>query len=316
MAPLILNYNTLDVFTITPFTGNQLGLVHLPSSPSLSQAQKQQIAVEFNYSETVFLHHKDSSNDDGIYEAQIFTPKSELPFAGHPTIGTAVWVFENLEPRREEIVIRLKAGPVKCRYERGRGVASARIPFDVRVHGKAVGWERVVEVQEGLKWGGTSMGEGSTVPLVSIVKGMNFALVDLSADQKLLDQVKVTKDDILRYEDLDEGWQQEGLLGNVFYYVRPEQDDRVVRIAQRVIVIELEDPATGAASAALTAYLALKRGGAGKNYSFEIDQGVEMGRAGKIFVEVGLNKAGDGVESVELKGQAVEVMKGTLRMQV
>lgn len=304
-----VKYNTLDVFTSEPLKGNQLGLVHLPSSSTLTQAQKQAIAIEFNYSETVILHHPEKY--EGIYHAQIFTPKSELPFAGHPTIGTAVFIFEELEKERTEIVVKLKAGPVTCRYDRANGIASARIPHDVRVHGKNLDWKRVVEVQSALK--DVKGLEELEVPISSIVPGVNFALVDLSAQPELLGNVRVTKDDIAGLEDLDESWKH-GLTGDVFYCIVSEPTEEVVRIKQRVMVIELEDPATGAASGALTAYLALQRGEAGKSYHFEIDQGVEMGRASKIFVDVTIDGTGKGIERIELRGQAVEVMQGILKM--
>lgn len=304
-----LKYNTLDVFTTEPFKGNQLGLVHLPSNSTLIQEQKQALAIEFNYSETVILHHPEKY--EGVYDAQIFTPKSELPFAGHPTIGTAVFIFQELEKERDEILINLKAGAVKCKYDRETGVASAAIPHDVRVHQKTFSWDRVLEVQTVLE--DVKGLEGLKVPVSSIVPGVSFALVDLSAQPELLGKVRVTKDDIATSSDLDEGWQH-GLTGDVFYAIVSKPEDDVIRIKQRVMVIELEDPATGAASGALTAYLALQKGGCGKSYKFEIDQGVEMGRASKIFVDVTLDQTGKGIENIELKGQAVEVMQGILKM--
>lgn len=304
-----LKYNTLDVFTTEPFKGNQLGLVHLPPNSTLTQAQKQAIAIEFNYSETVILHHPD--HYEGVYDAQIFTPKSELPFAGHPTIGTAVLIFEELEKERDTIVINLKAGPVKCRYDRVNGVASAEIPHDVRIHARQLGWDRVVEVQSGIKE--VHGMERLSIPISSIVPGVNFALIDLSVQPDLLSHIRVTKDDIATLKDLDEGWRQ-GLTGDVFYCIVSRPEEEVIRIKQRVMVIELEDPATGAASGALTAYLALQGGEAGKSYEFEIDQGVDMGRASKIFAEVTLDDTGKGIDKVELKGQAVEVMQGILKM--
>lgn len=319
MSPTKLPFNTLDVFTTTPYTGNQLALVHIPSAVTLTQSQKQTIAKEFNYSETVFLHEKSSSTTSTssdsatipTYDAQIFTPKSELPFAGHPTIGTAVWIFANLETERDEIVVNLKAGPVKARFDRESGMAKCEIPQEAHIHGAKISADRVTSVQSGLA--GSESVKGVTVGVASIVRGVNFALIDLSRNPDDLANVVVTKDNVLTRSDLDEDWPA-NLEGDVFYYLKPDQGDGIIRIRQRVIVIELEDPATGAASGALTSFLALQRGESGKTYRFEIEQGVEMGRKSVIGVEVTLDESGKGVEKVVLMGQAVEVMEGRLKV--
>ncbi|KAK5945851.1 hypothetical protein PMZ80_003059 [Knufia obscura] len=307
-----LNYNTLDVFTTKLFTGNQLGLIHVSTGTTLTQEQKQRIAKEFNYSESVFLYERRADSAPATYDAQIFLPTAEIPFAGHPTIGTAVWIFENLEKNRDEITINLKAGPVPIKYDRALGTATAAIPHNVRVHSEQIPWNRVVECQPGLASATTPL-SGSSIPLVSIVSGVNFALVDLTAQPDLLANVVITKDDIAKAEDLDEGW-QDGLLGNVSYYIKPDQGDGIIRIRKRMMAINLEDPATGAACSALAAYLALQKGGKGERYKFEIEQGVEMGRPSMIFVDVVLKEDGKSVEMVELKGQAVEVMSGSIRI--
>lgn len=308
-----LSYNTLDVFTTQLFTGNQLGLIHIPAGTTLSQPQMQRITKEFNYSESVFLYERTADAPGATYDAQIFLPTAEIPFAGHPTIGTAVWIFENLERGADEITLNLKAGAVRAKFDRATRTATAAIPHDVRVHAKRVPWGRVVACQPDLAAATAEALSGSSVPVTAIVAGVNFALVDLTAQPELLANVVITKDDIATADDLDQGWAA-GLLGSVFYYVKPDQGDGVVRIRQRMMAINLEDPATGAACSALAAYLALLRGGRGERYKFEMEQGVEMGRASVIFVDVVLGGDGKVVEKVELKGQAVEVMEGTLRV--
>ncbi|KAJ9653875.1 hypothetical protein H2198_006984 [Neophaeococcomyces mojaviensis] len=306
-----LNCNTLDVFTTNLFEGNQLGLVHIPHGQPLTQAQKQAIAVEYNYSETVFLHDRSPNAASATYDAQIFTPKSELPFAGHPTIGTAVWIFENLETNNDEITINLKAGAVTARFDRASGIAIAEIPQALNIHKDTIPWERVAAVQPSLFKASAEVKRSAT-PISSIVKGMNFALINLTAQPDLLSTIVVTKDTIPRASDLDPD-SDPNLLGNVFYFIRPDTGDDITRIQQRMMAIELEDPATGSASAALTGYLALQKGQAGI-HKFEIDQGVEMGRASKIFVDITVGKYGKEIDKIELKGQAIEVMKGTLRI--
>jgi len=80
-----LSFYIVDVFAIAPYTGNQLAV--FTNAIALSEAQMQQIAQEMNYSETTFLTSQSPQN--GGYDVRIFTPKKELPFAGHPTLGTA-----------------------------------------------------------------------------------------------------------------------------------------------------------------------------------------------------------------------------------
>lgn len=305
-----LAYNTSDVFTTTPYTGNQVAIVHVPSGTNLSQSQKQTITIEFNYSETVFLHQKTSTSTIPTYDAQIFTPKSELPFAGHPTIGTAVYIFTNLEIDVDEIIINLKAGPVKATFDRKTGRAKCEIPQEAHVHAAQISNMKVGAVQAPLN--DSDRLKNVTVDVASIVRGMNFALINMSSNPEDLAHVGVTKDNVITKDVLDEDWPST-LLGDVFYYLKPDQGDNTIRVRQRVIVIELEDPATGAASGALTSFLALQRGEGGKTYQFELEQGVEMGRRSIIGAEVTLSADGKKVEKVALMGDAVEVMEGRLK---
>ena len=307
-----LDYNTLDVFTTQLLTGNQLGLIHLPADTNLTQDHKQRIAREFNYSESVFLYERTADSPPTTYNAQIFLPTSEIPFAGHPTIGTAVWIFENLEPHSDDITINLKAGPVPVKFDRHSHTATAAIPHNVHIHAARIPWARVATSQPGLS-AATSPLNTSSTSLTSIVSGVTFALVDLTAEPDLLSTISVTTLNIAHHTELDEGWAH-GLVGNLFYYIKPAQADGVIRIRQRMLVESFEDPATGAACSALAAYLALEKGGAGQRHRFEIEQGVEMGRASLISVDVVLD--GDAkVERIELKGQAVEVMRGSMRIK-
>ena len=304
-----LFFNTLDVFTTTHLSGNQLGLVHLPQASTLTQSQKQAIAREFNYSETVFLYERLPSDPASTYTAQIFTPVSEIPFAGHPTIGTAVWIFQNLE-QGNSITLNVKAGPVTLSYDRATGIATASIPHNVTIHKKLIDWSKVVASQPELD---VAEFRNDKARISSIVIGMNFGLVDLSKQQELITKVK--KSGLLLYatEDLDE--QSVPSLHSSLYFRIEKEEGNNFKIRQRMIWVEGEDAATGSGAASLVTYLSLKRGGKGETYRFEVDQGVEMGRASKMFLTVTLNEAGTGIKRVELRGQAVEIMDGTFRYE-
>lgn len=98
-AKMFLSYALMDVFTTTPFSGNPLAIVRVPATykSSLSHETKQKIAVEFNLSETIFLYEPSEDCQDNADSLAIdtFTPKCEIPFAGHATIGTATYIFQN-----------------------------------------------------------------------------------------------------------------------------------------------------------------------------------------------------------------------------
>lgn len=307
----IIKYNTSDVFTHTAFTGNQLAILHVPNDLTLSQEEKQKITREFNYSETVFLHERQSDAAAATYAADIFTTEGEIAFAGHPTIGTASYIFQSLEPQRDEICIVLKAGTVKASFDRKTARAAAAIPHDFHQHTARIPWDRVVASQPGLS---SDHFKNTTIPVVSIVKGVTFGLIDLSSKPTLLNNVTVTNNNTVRKDDLDAPWDH-GLIADLFYKHLPDsEDERVIRVQQRMIGIGIEDAATGAASAALSAYLALLDGKGGQKYVFELEQGVQMGRRSIIGCAVTLASDGKSVEAILLSGQARAVMKGELTL--
>ena len=128
-----LSFATVDVFTTTRFAGNPLAIVRIPKGHEVRMEQMQTIAREFNLSETVFLHEHD--HDDSRppeWRVRIFMTDAELPFAGHPTIGTACYTLSTLahhHASRGRLVCN--AGPVELEYE--HGVATASIPHNVHI---------------------------------------------------------------------------------------------------------------------------------------------------------------------------------------
>lgn len=139
-----LEFTTLDVFTATPYTGNPLAIVRIPHGVHVSQEQKQTIAQEFNLSETTFLHENDTSADqngqNNAWTLDIFMTTRELPFAGHPTIGTACYALGRMAQERGikdgvvEGKFELKAGTVGLKYDVEKGTAKAGIPHNVCVY--------------------------------------------------------------------------------------------------------------------------------------------------------------------------------------
>lgn len=322
-----LDFVTLDVFTKDRYKGNPLAIVHVPRSVNLDQVRKQAVAREFNLSETVFLHDGEDNSPDR--KIDIFLPTLEVPFAGHPTIGTIYYICAEKAQRSsagERLTIHTKAGPIAAFFDHETGLATASIPHQFNIHRSSVHWKRIADVQPPLienltvnghqsleAWAHREDGSDATFPIVSIVNGMNFVLVDFPQVEKYLEKVQAGYPGIEPSAmKLDEGWSSSVLVP--YYYVTlPAQEDKVTRLRTRLIHATIgEDPATGSAAAALTSYLALQQGGSSQAYTYKIDQGVEMGRHSEIGVKVILDESGKSLKEVLLSGTAVRVMQGTL----
>lgn len=145
-------------------------------------------------------------------------------------------------------------------------------------------------------------------PIVSIVKGMTFVLVELESVEAL-GMVSLAGQTLV-VDGLDEEWNKT-FVGMYFFVRTGQKDDGVTTLRTRMIEGPLEDPATGSAASDLAAYLSLEKKEAGKKYKYEIVQGVEMGRKSDILIEVEMGDNGS-ISEVRLEGGVVEVMKGQL----
>jgi len=253
------------------------------------------------------------------WNIEIFTTTEELPFAGHPTIGAAVYAMttvqkeENSEIRKA--ILRTKAGEIPISAIKNSDtdkkeslLVQANVSHKVRIHRNTFAnlkrepqWPAVAQKIREAEY---------LAPFVSIVKGMTFMLVRL---ESLVDLAKVS----VRHEDLgletmldfEDGWSQ-SFVARYYYVIEnsSNKDQSKKFIRTRMLEKGMEDPATGSAASALASYLALKEGG---RY-FEIVQGVEMGRKSVIGVEVELHEDRKSCKAVKLSGTAVQIMEGTI----
>lgn len=344
-------FATLDVFTTKQFEGNPLAVVRVPASlrDRLTQPLKQKIAKEFNLSETVFLHDDTSKSGPEAREVDIFTVESELPFAGHPTIGTAAFVRHHLassgsgsgnEDGAEVHTLLTKAGPIGIAASASpsapRGIR-AEIPHNVRLHAKTLRdvlpltTTTATTKDDGTDSTAPRLHPNPTIraaeldaPVFSCVRGMTFALVPLPSLDLLREITPLRLDfEALIPGLLDEGW-REGFAAR-YYYVDVDGDgdgdggeEGGVRcLRTRMVELGFEDPATGSAATALGSYLTLTQEKRGSK--FRITQGVEMGRKSVIGVETVVvvgkgekEQAEVKLDKVYLGGTAVVVMQGTL----
>jgi PhzF family phenazine biosynthesis protein len=298
-----IKYATVDVFTKTRFAGNQLAIVHVPGG-GLTAEQKQAIAAEVNYSETTFVHPQKLGAED-TWIVDIYTPEQELPFAGHPTIGTAVYLLRRLATRGVVSgAFELKAGRVELKYDATEQIATASIPHDVHIHRALYSSTELLKLQP--KLGRVP----SQSPIVSIVKGMTFVLPELDS-QDSLTFVNTTAHHV--EVELDDG-NTETFIGCYFYYQLPKGNDNIIRLRTRMIESAIgEDAATGSAACTLACYLTIRQQKPGTKTKYLITQGVEMGRRSDIGVDVTTTADGR-IESVILSGSAVQVMEGTLSL--
>ena len=227
-----------------------------------------------------------------------------------------------------DISLRVRAGTVAARFDGRTGRASAQIPHEVRVHRQRVSASFLATAQPVLCARLAESAQPAVAyPVVSIVRGMAFALVELPALEPHLAAVAVTRQALpesAHPEDAD--WP--GPRGCMFF-VRLLPDERGggggegggaaaalhTRLRTRMVSRHVgEDPATGSASSALAAYLALQDGRAGQEYEFEMEQGVEMGRRSCISVTVTLGRDEQTVEKVVLGGKSVLVQEGVIKV--
>ena len=298
-------YVTADVFTDRTFGGNPLAV--LTDARGLSTAQMQAVAREFNYPETTFVLPPEAPGT--VKRVRIFTPAAEVPFAGHPNIGTAVVLARagafGAVADGSRIVFDEAAGPVPITL-----VAEA---------GSVVGAELTAPRTEGL---GAEIEPGVAAALLGLAEaqvrthrhrprvasvGLGFLLVEL-ADPAALAAAEAV--DAKRLAALE---QAEDFIG-VFLYAEAAPADgsdfRARMFAPSHGVPE--DPVTGSANAALGLLLAsLAEPGEG-TLRWSVRQGVEMGRPGRA--EIAVDRAGGRIAAVRVAGRAVEVCRGEIEV--
>ncbi|KAL2182118.1 uncharacterized protein P884DRAFT_282221 [Thermothelomyces heterothallicus CBS 202.75] len=342
-----LDFVTVDVFTDTRFVGNPLAVVFVPAAlrDRIDQSTKQRIAREFNLSETVFLHTLDNEPNRSVTarEIDIFTTEDELPFAGHPTIGSAYLVLKHLGWGHVD-TLQTKAGPIRIEslqdqdQGRGPGRVRAAIPHAVHIHQRTLGG--ILEspsgplasaaadaIRQGLSADADIRAAELAAPVVSIVRGMTFVLVRLPSLEHLARVTPARRIDFGKVPELlDQGEWHDSFVSRYYYVPRGQEADegaladdgsRSWKIQARMVELGFEDPATGSAACALASYLAV-RNEAVTGARFEITQGVEMGRRSDIVVDtVALKDKDSGevkIKELFLGGTAVVVMSGSIAL--
>jgi trans-2,3-dihydro-3-hydroxyanthranilate isomerase len=286
-----LSFVQLDVFTSRRFEGNPLAV--FLDGRGLSDQEMQTLAREMNLSETTFILPRESSveHEHGV-RVRIFTVLEELPFAGHPTLGTAFQLRGST--REKEIVLDLNAGkvPVKFEEKEGQPVFGEMTQLDPKF-GERHDRETVVRAC-GLRDGDID----PSLPIQTISTGVPFTVVPLRGLE------------IARTLHVDMKGSQEYLSrsgGKFFYFVSRETVDPTARLHARMMFYNSEDPATGSAAGCAAAWM-VAHGVAQPEEHVLIEQGVEMKRPSRIFVRA--SRKDDRVVNVRVGGNVAEVLRG------
>ncbi|MBO6758537.1 MAG: PhzF family phenazine biosynthesis protein [Roseibium sp.] len=297
-------YAILDVFTNTPLAGNPLAVVL--DTEGLDDAQMQAIAGEFNLSETVFVFAPENPGHSAT--VRIFTPKIELPFAGHPTVGTAILLaterFGDVQDEQDAVVVlKQKIGAVRCAVIL-RQHAAAFAEFDVPKLPEPAGPTHNNElIAEALGLEPTDIGFENHDPCrFKVGTPFNFVPVrDLNA--------------LSRAKPVLPRWQAgfgNGGHNDAYVYCR-ETRSHDSAFHARMFAPDMgipEDPATGSAAAAFAGVVHFFDGMTAGTHHIRIEQGFVMGRPSLIDLEVDVEN-GD-MHAVRIGGQAKILARGEL----
>lgn len=289
-------YYICDVFTNSKFGGNQLAVI--PDASGLSSEQMQNIAREFNFSESTFVFPAQHGNS---YQVRIFTPSREVPFAGHPNIGTAFVLSKaGLLDDAQPIVFEEKAGLVKLEKIVND---SGAIHFSlVAPEAFSFGQEFSAELlAQALSLDISEIKVDVHLPVLGS-SGLPFILVELNS-LKALQKAKVNVSGFEAIEAL-------GVMPDIhLYIISNDQYDVRCRMFAPFDGVN-EDPATGSANCALAGLLAHYHCPVDGEYQWKVAQGVEMGRPSKILAFA--HKKDGQIFSTGVAGGAVMFAKGNL----
>ena len=287
---MTLDFTQVDVFSSRRLEGNSLAVFH--QGRGLSAARMQAIAREMNLSETTFVFPTKKS-DEADAAVRIFTVREELPFAGHPTLGTA-FVVAKSRPKQTEIRLRLKAGVIPVSVKR-KGeqaylemrqkdpVFRAEVP-DKRRLSEVIGLD-VADLDPRYRPQVVSTG----LPFLITPLASRSALERLRPNWKLLTPML-----------------EESGAHFPYHVVTGEKE-----LEARMLTPDFEDPATGSAAGCAAAYL-VRYGICKPDSRFSIRQGRLMQRPSRIYASASLT--GDQVHNVRVGGNVVEVLRGRMRL--
>ena len=290
------SFYIVDVFAEEKYAGNQLAVVR--DADALSDDQMLKITREMNYSETTFILSEQSR--EGGYDVRIFTPGSEVPFAGHPTLGTAYIIQkEIIKQSVEKVILNLKVGQIPVTFHNaGRGQKILWMKQVEPIFGKVFDADDIAHV---LTLEKDDIDE--RFPIREVSTGLPFIIVPLKK-LETLKRAAINKDLCFRLI--------ENSQAKMFLVFCPEtysrNNDLNVRVFCDYFKIS-EDPATGSGNGCLAGYLVKYRYFREEKIDVRVEQGYEIGRPSLLYLKA---EDKDGKIDVNVGGNVVMVAKGLL----
>jgi trans-2,3-dihydro-3-hydroxyanthranilate isomerase len=299
----------LDVFTQTPLTGNPLAI--FTDARGLDDGEMQALAREMNLSETTFILPRDPATEaqEGK-RVRIFTVAEELPFAGHPTLGTALHLYASQSApdskKSTEIALDLKAGKIPVRFTANSENAGRK-----RVDGQVFGEMRQRDPEFGVTFSREEVARVIGIaadeippewPIQIVSTGLPFAIVGIRNQETLanLNSPHAQAAEFLKNSG-----------ATFFYLLCPTRREGRLEAEARMFFYGGEDPATGSAAGCAASWM-LEHGIANSDEQVLIRQGVGIRRPSEMYVQA--TRDGQRVTNVRVGGYAVEVLRGTVRL--
>jgi trans-2,3-dihydro-3-hydroxyanthranilate isomerase len=292
------SFHLVDVFSSTPFGGNQLAI--LPDATGISTEGMQKIAREFNFPESTFVLPKNDPANS--YRVRIFTPRAELNFAGHPTIGTACALVmkqhsQTVDPVR--LVLEENIGPVTVDVAQRNGGYHGTLTLSGKIDAPT-GAPAPADLAAVLSIEPAEVSQSFFAGV-----GLPFCFAQLTSNEAV-DRAAVNR--AAWTATLSRAWSP-----NLFFFAGDLRDggNLYARMCAPALGVE-EDPATGSACAALVGAMASKHDFGGTAYRLSIQQGVSMGRRSEIEAEA--RKCGGVVTSVSVGGATAYIASGEIEV--
>lgn len=291
-------FQIVDVFSSTPFGGNQLAI--LPDATGISTEGMQKIAREFNFGETTFVLPKNDSAN--TFRVRIFTPRVELDFAGHPSVGTACALVMNRQIRLSDpvrLILEENVGPVTVDVAPRNGGFYGKLTLSGKIE-TPTGAPTLAELAAVL-----SVEPAEVSQVFFAGAGVPFCFAQLSSNE-VVDRATINR--AAWATTLSRAWSP-----HIFFFAGNLRDGGKLyaRMWAPALGIE-EDSATGAACAGLVGAMASKPDFGGMAYRLSIQQGVSMGRRSEIDAEA--RKGRGVVTSVSVGGAAAHIASGEIEV--
>ena len=290
-------FHIVDVFSSTPFGGNQLAI--LPDATGISTEGMQKIAREFNFPESTFVLPK---NDLNTYRVRIFTPRAELDFAGHPTIGTACALvmkqrIQTADPIR--LILEENIGPVMVDVAQRNGGYHGTLTLSGKIDAPT-GAPAPADLAAVLSIEPAEVSQSFFAGV-----GLPFCFAQVKSNEAV-DRAAINR--AAWTATLSRAWSP-----NLFFFAGDLRDggNLYARMCAPALGVE-EDPATGSACAALVGAMASEQEFDGTAYRLSIQQGVSMGRRSEIAAEA--HKSAGVVTSVSVSGATAYIASGEIEV--